>query len=104
YGRLGYGAAVLYVFTTTLHTGVLGALFTFSTRLWYPAYQGRTAPWGLTAIQDQQLGGLIMWIPAGVVLIGVGLGFLAAMLGESERRASYSAIAIPRTSVTEELR
>jgi putative membrane protein len=92
YARMGYGAAVLYVFTTAVHSGALGALFTFSNRLWYPAYQGRTLAWNLTALQDQQLGGLIMWIPAGLVLVGTGLGFLVAMLRESERRASYSLV------------
>ena len=69
----GYGAAVVYVFTTAMHTSALGALLTFSRTLWYPAYQGTTAAWGLTPVEDQQLGGLIMWVPAGVVYLAAGL-------------------------------
>jgi cytochrome c oxidase assembly factor CtaG len=89
-GRMSYGAAVAYVFTTAVHTSVLGALLTCSGRLWYPIYQGRTALWGLSALDDQQLGGLIMWVPAGVVYIVLGLWLFAGWLRESERRFSYS--------------
>jgi putative membrane protein len=46
-GRKAYGAAFLSVFTTAIHTGILGALLTFSPRVWYPAYgnsmRGRSA-------------------------------------------------------------
>jgi putative membrane protein len=90
YGRLGYGVAFVYVFTTALHTSILGALMTFTQRGWYPLYAGRTAPWGLTPLEDQQLGGLIMWIPSGVVFLVIGLAIFAAWLGESERRQKYS--------------
>src|SRR2546423_13612833 len=55
-------AGVLYLFTTSLHSGILGALLTFTKRVWYPAYSGSTAVWGLTPLEDQQLGGLIMWV------------------------------------------
>jgi cytochrome c oxidase assembly factor CtaG len=86
YGRVGYGMAVLYVFTTMLHSGVLGALFTFAPRAIYPAY-ARTAPaWNMTAVEDQQLAGLIMWIPFGLVFLVVGLALFAAWMGESDRR------------------
>jgi putative membrane protein len=88
--RLSYGAAVAYIFTTAIHTSVLGALLTFSSRLWYPIYEGRTLQWGLTALEDQQLGGLIMWVPANVVYIVIGLALFRAWLQESERRLSFS--------------
>jgi putative membrane protein len=71
--RLGSGAAVIYLLTTLIHTGMLGALLTFSNRVWYPAYAQTTAAWGMTALEDQQLGGLIMWIPAGLILLIAGL-------------------------------
>ena len=83
----GYGAAVLYLFTTSIHSGVLGALITFASTLWYPAYATTTAAWGLTALEDQQLGGLIMWVPAGLVYIVAGLALFAGWMRESERRA-----------------
>ena len=60
----GAGAAVASLFGTTIHTGALGALLTLTDRPWYPSY-GRSAwAWGLTPLEDQQLAGLVMWIPA----------------------------------------
>ena len=89
-GRLGYGGAILYVFTTAVHTSVLGAWLTFSPNVWYPPY-AQTAPlWNLTALQDQQVGGLIMWIPAGTLLTIVALALLAKWLTHSQERWEYT--------------
>ena len=84
---MGYGAAVFYVFGTAVHSGALGALLTFSTVLWYPLYAGRTSSWGLTPLEDQQLGGLIMWVPSSIVFIIVGLALFARWLQESNIRS-----------------
>lgn len=61
--------AMLSLLTTMMHTGALGALLTFSTRLWYPVYLAAQARTGFDALADQQLGGLIMWVPGGVAYI-----------------------------------
>lgn len=89
-GRLGYGGAVLYVFTTAIHTSVLGAWLTFAPRPWYAPYVLTSPAWHLTALQDQQLGGLIMWIPAGTLLTIVALVLLIKWLQESQRRWEYT--------------
>ena len=83
---MGYGAAVLYVFTTSAHSGALGAMITFANKVWYPAYAETTSSWGLTPLEDQQLGGLIMWVPAATVYIIAGLALMAGWMRESERR------------------
>ena len=83
YGRAGYGASVFYVFTTLVHTGLLGAVFTLAPSPLYPLYAARTPD----AVADQQIAGLVMWVPAGLVLTLTGLGLFAAWLGDSERRA-----------------
>jgi cytochrome c oxidase assembly factor CtaG len=83
----GYGAAILYMFTTALHSGLLGALLTFASRPWYPDYRATTWEWGLTPLEDQQIGGLIMWIPAGLAYVLAGLALFVGWLRESERRA-----------------
>jgi putative membrane protein len=85
YGRLGYGVAVFYVFATAVHSGGLGALITLSPTPWYGLYRDR-AGHGHDALADQQLAGLIMWVPSGVVMTMFALAILAAWLGESERR------------------
>jgi putative membrane protein len=86
-GAMGYGAAVLYLFTTSVHSGVLGALITIAGSVWYPSYVGLTSSWGLTPLEDQQLGGLIMWIPAGLVYVIAGLALFAGWLREADLRS-----------------
>jgi cytochrome c oxidase assembly factor CtaG len=68
--RLSSGAAVLYLLTTLIHSGALAALLTFA-----PAalYAGTTLP-------EQQVGGLIMWVPAGYALLLAGLLAFHALL------------------------
>ena len=87
-GAMGYGAAVLYLFTTSIHSGALGALLTVAGVVWYPSYIGLTSSWGLTPLEDQQLGGLIMWIPAGLVYLIAGLALFVGWLREAELRAA----------------
>jgi cytochrome c oxidase assembly factor CtaG len=82
--RASRGTAVLYLFATAVHTGVLGALMTFSRTVWYPAYANNAAAWGLTPISDQQLAGLIMWIPASVAYLIAALTIMQRWLRESE--------------------
>jgi putative membrane protein len=86
YGRVGYGAAVFYVFTTLVHTGILGAAFTLAGSPLYPAYIATTHAHGRDPLEDQQLAGLIMWVPSGFVLTVLGIALFAAWLGEAERR------------------
>ena len=62
----GYGMSVACLFVTLLHSSFLGTLLTLSPHLWYAPAPG-VAAWGLTAIEDQQLAGLIMWIPGGAL-------------------------------------
>lgn len=90
---MSYGAATLYVFGTAVHCSALGALLTFSRVLWYPAYAGTTGTWGLTPLEDQQLGGAIMWVPSGVVFIVVALALMARWISESDRRLRLGSLA-----------
>jgi putative membrane protein len=87
---LGYGGALLYVFTTAVHTSILGAWLTFSSRAWYAPYSATAPAWHISALEDQQLGGLIMWIPAGTLLVVVSLVLLVKWMAESDRRWKHS--------------
>lgn len=78
--RANQGAALGYLFTTMVHTGALGALLTLSPVVWYPHYLATTAAFGISALEDQQLGGLIMWVPAGLVYLAAGLALAARWL------------------------
>lgn len=87
YGRAGYGVGVLFVFATAVHAGALAALVTFADSAWYPEYVERGAAHGVDAVADQHLAGLVMWVPAGAVMIIAGLALFAAWLGEVARRS-----------------
>jgi cytochrome c oxidase assembly factor CtaG/cytochrome c2 len=91
YGRTGYGLAVLYVFLTGVHSSALGALLTVSPTVWYEDYARQAIAWRVDALADQQLAGLLMWIPAGVIFIVFGLALFAAWLGEAGRRVRFGA-------------
>lgn len=82
-----YGMAIPYLFTTALHSGILGALMIFATRVWYSYYATFTLTWGLSPLEDQQLAGLIMWVPGGFVFALLTIGYFAAFLGALEQRS-----------------
>lgn len=87
-GRARSGSAIAYLFTTMLHTGALGALFALSATVWYPAYGGSATEYGLSALEDQQLGGLIMWVPGGLAYLLAGLLLCAGWLAPSTAGAA----------------
>jgi putative membrane protein len=88
--HLARGADVLYVFTGGVQSGALGALLTFAGTPLYAAYAHTSIRWGLTPLQDQQLAGLVMWIPAGLVYV-VTAGFLFARWMTSMEREARKA-------------
>jgi putative membrane protein len=82
----GYGAAVFYLFVTALHTSLLGVLLTVSKSLWYPAQTVFAADFGLTPLEDQQVAGLVMWVPAGVVYAGAALALAGVWISRAGGR------------------
>jgi cytochrome c oxidase assembly factor CtaG len=67
--RLGAGVGALYLFAAALQCTLLGALIAVAHRPWYVVHYGTTTPWGLTPLEDQQIAGLIMWIPASLAYL-----------------------------------
>lgn len=81
-GRRRPGLAAACLFATSLIGGLLGALMALSSSPWYQPYAalGLDA-FGMSPTEDQQLAGLLMWIPGGVIHAGAGLAILAKGLG-----------------------
>lgn len=71
--RLSYPLQVLYLFADGMFMMVLGILFTFAPTVFYSPYASAPRLWGVSALVDQQFGGLIMWypgnLPYGVALV-----------------------------------
>lgn len=64
HGQGRFGVAALWAALTMMHTGFLGALLTFAPRPLYPGHPGGFAGFGV--LEDQQLAGLLMWVPGSV--------------------------------------
>jgi putative membrane protein len=85
--RLSPLLAVVYLFTACVGCTILGITLTFAPPGLYPAYLHPADPlgivpllrqgWGLTPATDQQLGGLLMWVPACLVYLSAVIGVLA---------------------------
>jgi cytochrome c oxidase assembly factor CtaG len=74
------GLGIFYVFVIMLASGFLGVLITFSPHVWYPLHIHEVDVYGLTALEDQQLAGTIMWVPAGVIYVAAAIGVLSRWL------------------------
>lgn len=84
--RSNTGLAAWHLFVTMLHTGVLGALMALAPRVLYQAQTATAEAWGLSPLEDQQLAGLIMWVPAGTIYAGAALGLTTLWIWQSSDR------------------
>lgn len=84
--RAEAGTAAAHLFVTMLQMSALGALIALSPRLLYPVQTAQALRWGLTPLEDQQLAGLVMWVPAGTIYAGAALGFAALWIRSSGPR------------------
>jgi putative membrane protein len=65
--RASYPGQMLYLFLLGIPMSIVGAMITLANAPLYPFYAAAPRVWGLTPLQDQQIGGLIMWVPGGLV-------------------------------------
>lgn len=79
-GRYGPGHSAAYLFTTMMHTSALGALLSLAPTPWYAPYIPLTGALGFDPVDDQQLGGLIMWVPAALAYVIAALAVIGKML------------------------
>ncbi len=94
--RVSPGAGILALFLLSLQGVVLSALLTFAREPWYESYRATTATWGLDPLADQQLAGVIMWIPGGLINAAVGVGLAVQWL----RRLDTPAAGAVRSGAT----
>jgi putative membrane protein len=67
------GAALVALAVTIGQMGLLGALIVFASVPLYPVHFASTLAWGFTPLADQQLAGLLMWVPAMLPYLATGL-------------------------------
>jgi putative membrane protein len=74
--RLPYGLGMLYLFLVGIPMQLVAALITLSGQVLYPWYAVAPRTWGLSPLDDQQLGGLLMWVPGGLwMFLAIGVLF-----------------------------
>jgi cytochrome c oxidase assembly factor CtaG len=77
-------AAALLLFATALQGGALGAVLSLARTPLYEVHSAMAPRWGLTPLGDQQLAGVLMWMPAGLVYLGVAATLLVRWFGALE--------------------
>lgn len=80
------GISIIILLITLINTGMLGALLTFSPVPWYHGHEPEN--WGLTPLEDQQLAGLVMWVPASFIYVTAALALGASLLQEPAKRST----------------
>lgn len=94
--RESRGAGAWHLFLTMLHTSILGALIAVAPRVVYLTQTRYAADWGLAPLEDQQLAGIIMWVPGGIVYAGVALMMLSELIrGSSRGGADAGSVRLP---------
>jgi putative membrane protein len=98
--RASYPGQMLYLFLLGIPMTIVGALITLADAPLYPFYVAAPRVWGLSPLDDQQIGGLIMWVPGGLVfwLAMTVVWFRWARReeqGEAERRVPLEAYGLP---------
>jgi putative membrane protein len=96
--RMNVAAGVLYLFVTSLHATFLGVFMTLSPRVWYADYVPRTPTWNLTPLEDQQLAGLIMWMPACMLYAIVAAVMFALWVHHGDRDDDSRVVAVEGAS------
>ncbi len=82
------GAALLSLFLSMISMGLLSALLAVAPQAFYPPHAAGTPLWPLTPLEDQQLAGLLMWVPGGVVYLVAAVLIARRWLQRSESRAA----------------
>ncbi|MEO7085119.1 MAG: cytochrome c oxidase assembly protein [Gemmatimonadaceae bacterium] len=86
--RASEGATILMLGGTLLQSGALGAVLMFAKSPWYPILAAGASRWGTTLLEDQQLAGLLMWIPASAVYVAATAWVFVRWMRLDERRPS----------------
>lgn len=90
--RMEFVPSMLFVATIAILSGLPGALMILSPVVLFKAHGMAPYAWGLTPLEDQQIAGLIMWIPAGIFFLAPIAWLFVKSLQHSERRGPVAHI------------
>jgi len=93
--RLSLGVRVGYALAAVPPNALTGIAISFASQPIYTYYQTVPRLWGIDVMQDQMLGGVIMWIPGSMMYLVAALILIARLLRNQEEAASLAAGATP---------
>jgi cytochrome c oxidase assembly factor CtaG len=82
-----YGARALFVMTAAVAIDLPGVIMVFSPRIICTMPGENTVRWGLTPLQDQQIAGLLMWVPANLVFFAIATWLFARWISDTPNAA-----------------
>lgn len=85
---LSYGARALFVTTAAVVTDLPGVIMVFSPQAICTMPGENAAAWGITPLQDQQIAGLLMWVPANLVFFGIATWLFALWISDTAKSSS----------------
>jgi putative membrane protein len=88
----GFAVASAAALASCFAMSLLGAVLTFAPTLLYGSHRLSAVPWGLSPLTDQQLGGLVLWVPGCLAFLLAGVAPVSAWLKLQERRAAQIAL------------
>jgi putative membrane protein len=77
-----HGARALWVLTAAIATDLPGVIMVFSPRAFCAMPAESAWRWGLTPLEDQQIAGLLMWVPANLVFFGIAMSLFARWMSD----------------------
>ena len=89
-GDISYGARALFVMTAAVATDLPGAIMVFAPRALCTMPAENAARWGLTPLQDQQIAGMLMWVPANLVFFGIATWLFGLWMTDTASQAHSS--------------
>ena len=69
--RLSYPAQMLYLFLLSIPMSLIAICIGYADHVLYPWYASAPRIWGITPMQDQLIGALVMWIPGGLFFFAI---------------------------------
>jgi cytochrome c oxidase assembly factor CtaG len=88
HGSLSHGARIAYTLAIVPANMVAGVAISFANEPLYEHYLTVPRLWGLTALEDQQLGGTIMWIPGSMMYLLAAIVLIAVWMRDQEEQTA----------------
>jgi putative membrane protein len=89
---LSYGGRALFVMTAAVATDLPGVIMVFSPQALCTMPGENAVRWGLTPLQDQQIAGMLMWVPANLVFFGIATWLFALWISDSTPHKTSSRV------------